>query len=59
MMRVDRGCKGGGVYALYCNNYYNYNNIVLLIHSIDIRSEEDERILAMIGPSYGTEDDST
>ena len=32
---------------------------MLLIHSMDISSEEDERTLTMIDPSYGAEDDSS
>ena len=48
------GWGGGGEY--YSNQY---NNIMLLIHSMDVSSEEDERTLTMVDPSYGAEDDSS
>ena len=48
-------CGGGGVH--YSNQYYNH--IMLLIHSMDISSEEDERTLTMVDPSYAAEDDSS
>ena len=32
---------------------------MLLIHSMDISSEEDERTLIVVDPSYGVTDDSS
>ena len=32
---------------------------MLLIHSMDISSEEDERTLTMVDPSYGVDNDSS
>ena len=36
-----------------------FKNITLLIHSMDISSEEDERTLTMVDPAYGVDNDSS